>query len=372
MWPRERNFVLQAKASAAWAIEEVSGVVKAGKLDEARTMAKRVLPFWQTVASREESRGFVRTALRVADALDAPDLAASLLHPLKLERLTATTAPLCIALLQRYGLAWCRPLFAHWGIDHPSVERRAWVASMPAFCRPLCSNTSTDQLELVRSIVRSELKWVANEYTSLRERLPGKNPLDMLFGLHKPILGLLETSVIAKSPDLQGEILGLISAESDSLLPWVIRLLRTASDLHPPQVLAALGCGPVQERCIRALTALLRAPPRQPDDWSIVAPKNCACELCKVLASFLAAPNRNKLEWPLAKERRAHIHRILEAHDFPVRHETVRSGSPHTLVLTKTQELFDRATAERTSWTVDLRWLTQKNEFPSPGVTKTL
>jgi hypothetical protein len=213
---------------------------------------------------------------------------------------------------------------------------------------------------------------VANEYTSLRERLPGKNPLEMLFGLTKPILGLLESSVVAKSPDLQEEILGLISVESDSLLPWVVQLLRTASDLHSPPVLAALGLGPVQERCIRGLTARLQAPPRESDDWSIAAPKKCACALCKVLAPFLAAPNRSKMEWPLAKERRQHIHQILDAHDLPVRHETLRSGSPYTLVLTKTKELFDRAAAERTSWAADLRWLTQKNKVHSPGVAAAL
>ena len=369
LWPRERTFILRSKASAVWAIEEMWKIIKAGKIDEARTMAKRVLPFWKTAARREDRRRFVLTAMRVADAVDAPDLGAALLQPLRLERLSAMTAPQIIALLQHYGLAWSQSLFAHWSADDPSIERRAWVASMPSFCRPLCSDASTEQLELVRSIVTSELKWVANEYASLREQLPGKDLLDALFGLHKPILGLLESSVIAKSPELQGEILGLLSVESDTLLPWVIRLLRTASGLHQPRMLSVLGFGPVQERCIRALTAHLRTPPRRPDDWSIDAPMKCACDLCKDLASFLTAPNRIELRWPLAKARRAHIHRMLQDHDIPVRHETVHTGTPHVLVLRKKKELFKRAAAARMSWTVDLRWLTRKNKNPA-GVSR--
>ena len=62
----------------------------------------------------------------------------------------------------------------------------------------------------------------------------------------------------------------------------------------------------------------------------------------------LIASNQMQLEWPLAKEQRAHIHRIPDDHDLPVSHTTRRRlGRPYTLVLGKTYALFERAAAER-------------------------
>jgi hypothetical protein len=73
----------------------------------------------------------------------------------------------------------------------------------------------------------------------------------------------------------------------------------------------------------------------------------------------LRAPKQRQLEWPLAKNRRAHVHGIIEIYDLPVNHVTRREGSPFTLVLTKTEALFERDAAERGRWDGDLSWLTK-------------
>jgi hypothetical protein len=49
-----------------------------------------------------------------------------------------------------------------------------------------------------------------------------------------------------------------------------------------------------------------------------------------------------ELKWPLAKERRRHIHGMIDSMGLPVTHVTLRRGRPHTLVLTKTKDLFRR------------------------------
>ena len=87
--------------------------------------------------------------------------------------------------------------------------------------------------------------------------------------------------------------------------------------------------------------------------------RRCTCGLCGTLARFLAAADETRLEWPLAKDSRAHIHQILDAHNLPVTHTTRRAGRPFTLVLTKTDALFEREAKERELWEGDLRWLTK-------------
>jgi hypothetical protein len=38
-------------------------------------------------------------------------------------------------------------------------------------------------------------------------------------------------------------------------------------------------------------------------------PEGCRCELCATLGAFLADPGETRLEWPLAKDKRMHVHR---------------------------------------------------------------
>ena len=105
------------------------------------------------------------------------------------------------------------------------------------------------------------------------------------------------------------------------------------------------------------LTTLLAAPMRAPGDWSIALPAGCKCALCRRLGAFLADPAQPRLEWPLAKPGRQHMHQRIDSHELPVRHETRRSGSPYTLVLEKTTRLFDQEAAARHGWQADLDWL---------------
>ena len=110
--------------------------------------------------------------------------------------------------------------------------------------------------------------------------------------------------------------------------------------------------------CAARLRARLARPPRANDDWSIALPGGCACELCGTLGTFLADPARRRFEWPLAQQRRRHVHSRIDAAELPVRHETRRKGRPYTLVLTKDRALFDRERQARIRDAADLEWLT--------------
>jgi hypothetical protein len=85
-----------------------------------------------------------------------------------------------------------------------------------------------------------------------------------------------------------------------------------------------------------ATVGRLAGPVREQSNWSIPAPRRCTCGLGGTLTRFLVASDQTQLEWPLAKDSRAHIHQILDAHAMSVTHPTRRAGRPFTLVLTKT------------------------------------
>lgn len=64
--------------------------------------------------------------------------------------------------------------------------------------------------------------------------------------------------------------------------------------------------------------------------------------MCETLGQFLTDPAAQALEWPLAKDGRHHVHSRLDSAELPVHHLTRRAGRPCTLVLTKTEAIFER------------------------------
>ena len=89
-------------------------------------------------------------------------------------------------------------------------------------------------------------------------------------------------------------------------------------------------------------------PPEQPLDWRITADINCHCEYCTKLRAFCKDPSTQIARFPLRKDLRAHLHKIIDYNQLDLTHETERRGSPYTLVCTKTRATYRRRLAEYT------------------------
>lgn len=113
--------------------------------------------------------------------------------------------------------------------------------------------------------------------------------------------------------------------------------------------------------------------PPEVDTGSVTPPGGCGCALCATLATFLHDPARKSFDWPLAEPGRRHVHHTLDVAELPVRHETRRHGRPYTLVLTKTDALFDRERQQRDRDAADLAWLqaTYPVGAPTKGTART-
>jgi hypothetical protein len=70
---------------------------------------------------------------------------------------------------------------------------------------------------------------------------------------------------------------------------------------------------------------------------------SCKCQDCRALSAFLADPNRREARFPMAKERRRHLHSIIDSNRCDCTHVTEHRGSPHTLVCTKTTASYEAA-----------------------------
>ena len=151
---------------------------------------------------------------------------------------------------------------------------------------------------------------------------------------------------------------GYVRKQGDAVTALEMSALRAAAELSLGGARGVAGFGDLAADCAARLRARLARPQRAPGDWSVELPAgSCGCGLCGTLREFLQDKSRRTFEWPLAKERRQHVHSRIDAAELPVTHVTRRQGRPYTLVLNKTDALFAREQEGRNRDETDLEWL---------------
>jgi hypothetical protein len=89
---------------------------------------------------------------------------------------------------------------------------------------------------------------------------------------------------------------------------------------------------------------LLRSevPPQPPADWRLSVELSCSCPDCQELQAFARDPAERVHRFRVRKERRRHLHYVIDRQRLDMNHVTERVGSPQTLVCTKDRRTFDR------------------------------
>ena len=58
--------------------------------------------------------------------------------------------------------------------------------------------------------------------------------------------------------------------------------------------------------------------PQKPADYRRAAELSCNCRDCRALSEFLADPDRRQARFPLAKQRRRHLHTVIDRDHFQI------------------------------------------------------
>ena len=365
LWPRRWAFAVRAEASPGWALDRLADLVRAGDVAGAREDANTLASFWRSAAGGNQLLG---KALTVARDLDEPGIAAMLLAPFQIEMLARTHAAPLAQLAAHYGESWTHDLVEVWyGRDRPvhsswTPQRADWLGSLPAVCEALRAAPKAGE-STARLLS-------ASAWTRLRESAGGLLRLTTpsyrykALGEHGPsVAGLLLSTAIIEAMELRDDVVAFLCQDNDDLVVCAMSALRAARAAGP-QTHYESGLDVVARHCAARLEARLARPARATDDWSIELPKGCSCELCATLGAFLGDPTRRSFEWPLAEQRRRHVHSRIDEAELPVHHQTRRSGRPYTLVLTKTDALFEREREARRRDRSDLAWLGRTSRLP--------
>jgi hypothetical protein len=360
LWPRERTFVIRAKASPQWGIAEIAKALRARDSVSAISMARRLAPFWSHVAGRNDKPALFAATVVVAAKLKDATIAATLLQPFGLTALSGKAALQLTDLLSAYGIDWCRTLFQEWESQQKNElpnDRAAWMESTLAIlCRALCE-TPVGR-ELAGWILTKQWEFILDWSRQISRYASAKDTAREMVSLCKPILCVIESSRATRQPDLSGRLAAFLTSESSEVpLQVPMGVLRRAKQDYARTTRKTWDFRSVHMHCSRVINARMNQPTRASNDWSIQTPIRCSCRQCATLTQYLRASDKVRLEWPLTKDQRAHIHRTIDSYDLPVTHTTRRTGRPFTLVLQKTAMLFKRDAAERQGLQEDLEWL---------------
>jgi len=354
LWPRQRAFVVRAEASPRWALDALAARLRSGDAAGAQADAAALAPFWDAVATGEHQRGLFAKALTVAHGLDEPVTATTLLAPFRVEMLTSRHAVALTRLVKRYGERWSEDLLQTWS-GRVGQDRLAWLASLPRLCEALQALGSAGTSS-ARLLVAGSWRWLSEEIERRRALGPPSARNQALGKLGPPLASVLEAISVIGAADLCEEAAAFADGGGDELIPCLLSALRAATKL-PPARRTASGLSAIANDCAARLTARLAHTARAGDDWSIKMPGGCACELCKTLGDFLRDPAQRSFEWPLREDSRRHVHSRIDMAELPVSHQTRRSGRPYTLVLIKTDALFERERQARGRDQADAAWL---------------
>jgi hypothetical protein len=141
------------------------------------------------------------------------------------------------------------------------------------------------------------------------------------------------------------------SAHPDLLAFFEVCLKGLPEKLDAPRILAValLALPPVARPvglrtfATACLTRMIQNPPIKPTNWVRDAAVRCQCQDCGDLRSFMASPKHDSWSFRARQELRSHVERSLVGLDVSTR--TLRSGSPHTLIVTKTLASYERSLA---------------------------
>ena len=227
----------------------------------------------------------------------------------------------------------------HWGTP-------PWAPLLSDVCTDLYASKSAPCRALANWLLGREVKSALERCVAALKRPQPWLDLDTFTDESKQLAHVFAAAVAVSALQVVDDSSGFLLSEKQGFPTSFFVQLLQACVVRSPGFRAHVLGSPLHRACTERLEAVLRAPARADDDWTIAYPLGCSCADCKVLSQFLRS-SRTEHDWPLNKDRRQHIHRTLDSAKLPVLHTTLRRGSPHVLQLRKDRSLFSRERAYR-------------------------
>ena len=153
---------------------------------------------------------------------------------------------------------------------------------------------------------------------------------------------------------------GLAKRTADHILAWprhfdrdhiVVPAIKKLLTSRRP---GGTACEALHAAGVAHLNTRIAEPLEAPQDWTRPSGIGCNCQYCADLAKFLADPGRESWTLRAAQQARTHVETEIRRANADLDTETLRKGSPHSLIAVKNQASYERRVAQRKQDLADL------------------
>jgi hypothetical protein len=285
-------------------------------------------------ATAQDFKQFVQIAVYIQN----DKLAESILSHFSIKVIEITSVEEIVKLQHAYGVAWCLTLMSAW------AERNAhWYSGR----NPAPENINSLLRRLLSLKVDMKLALFLLSYSiestiAQDAYLKKSTPLELAQSLKDRLSQLAEiigaSSLVDDQKATEKLVQHIISNPSlypaDALVDMVIEMRKKGN--HAFQLLINL----VEKHIASSIREELDKGLRTEDDWSIDAKPKCNCEYCKITIAFVKSKIESSKIWPIAQTHRDHIISIFRELGLPISFSHKKEGSPHKLVMIKSDQLY--------------------------------
>ncbi len=340
LWPKEKHYAVLFDIDPNSAMTELLALTKKKNQEEwLRTIVRSILPYWSSKSLRSNSdKSFFSAVFKLSLHIKDPELAQAILSVFSIEILTAEIAAFFLQLQESYGTIWCTQVLEQWA-DSKDPWRTISKCNKMADIITVLSNTKAATEDLMAWLLNHQLNEI-KKYSTQLLMASRVSRLEKLPESIKEMIDFIKACVIAEQHPPYNAFLEHVMEYTLIYPPLELMELFYFLEKNIKQNdLKQWGYFQLFEYVFDAVQKENEAGLRQPDDWAMPEKSHCTCEDCNFLNDFLQSSTSKTIVWPMAKNGRAHIHNVIDGLGIAVTHQTQRTGSPHKLILTKTNKL---------------------------------
>ncbi len=358
IWPQDRfvDVLLQAGPPAALpyfkdrvqASNSLS--VPAADQQTVHSIAERIIVMWEATAKcgyrgRSKESDLSEMIALLGQLADAPLLERFIAGVVTREYSDSENEAMA-ANVQRLGPIQAGQLLSHLAIENMRFFPTECVNLLSRLTDELGLESTEDWIAALREIGAA----IVGALLDLKQRRSDQPDRDWWRTQKaRPVDGstvadLLETLAALNASKLRDAACKSIAANAEmfdpaTLIVPALQLLRTRNGdaVLSDKELRHLWCHSAE-----FLLARSEQPPESPKDWRQDVKIFCRCDDCRELKAFASDPAAQTHRFRVRKECRQHLHQQIDRHHLDMTHVTVRTGSPQTLVCSKTRATYER------------------------------
>jgi hypothetical protein len=369
LWPANRMIDVLLEGGVAAVVPYLKQLIARGKSarSEAIAVAQRIVEAWPADAQRPdrysmgitspESSGRAGMISGLVE-MNAPALLEQFIRDAVISTYDGTENASLVASLSVLGVERAT------GVLSALIEAR--MPDHPTECVGLLLNLAADPLPSFQQVAEAAVAGLDSIGA------PNSEP-DALRQLRALTAGLQRQRGLA--PDFLVDLFSALRPFKGQLLIAAAEKIGSRPEVFPPTTLVVPaiericaewgGVLPAVDRAVQHLWTsaaqflLLHSevPPQSPPDWRLPAKLSCTCADCQDLQGFARDPVERVHRFRVKKERRRHLHQVIDRHALDMTHVTERVGSPQTLVCTKDRRTFNARMKEHQSEIAAMRKL---------------